>query len=293
MHRGIRRLVAGTACLLAATTLSACGGSGSSGDTGKVTVVTSTDVWGSVATAVAGGDAEVSSIIKDPNADPHSYESSPSDAAAVTDAGLVVLNGGGYDTFMEKALDGKSAVNAYDLRQDKNDENEHVWYDTATVDTVAQQIATRLGDLDPDHRADYTRRATDFGRQLTGIREITAKIAAEHPRSPVAQTEPIAHYLLVAAGADDRTPPDFEHAIEDGTDPAPATLAATRDLFSDKQVRVLVYNIQTADKVTQDVRAAAEAAGVPIVEVTETLPAGQDYIQWQTHTAQALADALR
>jgi zinc/manganese transport system substrate-binding protein len=108
----------------------------------------------------------------------------------------------------------------------------------------------------------------------------------------VAQTEPIAHYLLVAAELKDATPEEFTNAIEDGNDPSPAAIAATRQLLSEKQARALVYNIQTQDKVTQDMRTTAETAGVPVVEVTETLPEGLDYIQWQTQTAESLANAL-
>ena len=58
-------------------------------------------------------------------------------------------------------------------------------------------------------------------------------------------------------------------------------------------MQALVYNVQTQDRVTQDVRATAESAGLPVVEVTETLPEGLDYIQWQTNTAESLAAALQ
>ncbi len=272
---------------------SACSSDSNSG--GKVTVVASTNVWGSVATAVAGPDASVVSIIDEPGADPHSYESSPSDAAAVTDADLVVYNGGGYDAFIDKMLAGtkdKPAVNAFDLRATQTDKNEHVFYDLPTVDATARKIADELGKLDPNNAKGYTERADAFHDKLNAIVTVTKKIEADHPKAPVAQTEPIAHYLLEAAGVEDLTPEQFENAIEEGTDPAPSAVAATRDLLTQKKVQSLVYNIQTEDKVTQDIRAAAESGGVRIVEVTETLPADLDYIQWQTDNAEALAKAL-
>ena len=321
--RASRVLAASFAMSVSALALTACGSS--SEDDGTLTVVASTNVWGSVASAVAGDDVSVKSLIQDPSADPHSYESTPSDAAEITDADLVVFNGGGYDEFVEKILDqagDKRTVEAFALLgtegdladghdhdhaetgQEHADEggdehghvhgavNEHVWYDVATVDAVAHEIAEQLGELDPDNAASYTTRADEFHEKLHGISDTTAAIAAAHPNAPVAQTEPIAHYLLLAAGADDRTPEEFEEAIEQGTDPSPAALAATRDLLQTKQVRALIFNTQTDDTTSEDVRATAAAAGIPVVEVTETLPEGLDYIQWQTRNADALAAAL-
>ncbi|MET9027972.1 zinc ABC transporter substrate-binding protein [Nocardia sp. NPDC004168] len=277
--------------VVSALTLTACGGSN---DDGRPTVVASTDVWGDIAAAVAGPDAAVRSLITDPSADPHSHETSAVESAALSDADLVVYNGGGYDRFAEKAVAGtnKRTVDAFALRADQSDDNEHVWYDVRTVDVVADRIAAQLGELDPGKAAAYAERATTFKNRLAAVTAITGALAAEHPKTPVLQTEPLAHYLLVATGADDRTPHEFQEAIEQETDPAPAAVAATQDLLTGKRVRALIYNVQTEDKITKDLRATARSAGVAVVEVTETLPDGVDYIQWQTKNAQALAAAL-
>ncbi|WP_425297516.1 metal ABC transporter solute-binding protein, Zn/Mn family [Nocardia abscessus] len=277
--------------LASVATIVACG---DSTDSDRPTVVTSTDVWGDITAAIAGPDATVRSLISDPNADPHSHETSAVESAELSDADLVVYNGGGYDEFAEKAAAGtnKRTVDAFSLRVDQSDENEHVWYDVRTVGVVADRIAAQLGELDPDKAGAYTERATTFKNRLAAVTAITGKLAAEHPKTPVLQTEPLAHYLLVAAGADDLTPHEFQEAIEQETDPAPAAVAATQDLLSGKRVRALIYNVQTEDKITKDLRGTAQNAGVTIVEVTETLPEGQDYIQWQTKNAQALAAAL-
>jgi zinc/manganese transport system substrate-binding protein len=236
----------------------------------------------------------VTSLITDPAADPHSHETSAVESAEISDADLIVFNGGGYDEFVEKAIQGKDkhTVDAFESRTDKSDENEHVFYDIATVSTVADRIASTLGEIDSAHAAAYTDRAAAFKSQLTAITAIATKIAGEHPKTPVLQTEPLAHYLLVAAGTQDLTPHEFQEAIEQETDPAPAAVAATQDLLTGRKVRALIYNIQTEDKITKDLRALAQSNGLPIVEVTETLPAGVDYIQWQTKNAQALAAAL-
>ncbi|MFD3507204.1 metal ABC transporter solute-binding protein, Zn/Mn family [Nocardia sp. NPDC058666] len=282
-----------TVGVVAAVVLSACGTGSTDSDTPQI--VASTNVWGSVAAAVAGPDAQVSSIISDPAADPHSFETSATDTAKISDADLVVFNGGHYDEFIEKAISGKNkrTVEAFEQRADKSDDNEHVWYDVSTVAAVADQIAAELGQVDAAHASAYTERAVTFKNQLIGVSTITGTIAAQTPNAPVAQSEPLAHYLLVAASAQDKTPHEFQEAIEQETDPAPAAVAATRDLITGKQVKALIYNTQTQDKITQDLQASAKSAGIAVVEVTETLPQGMDYIQWQTANAKALAAALR
>ncbi|WP_051047856.1 metal ABC transporter solute-binding protein, Zn/Mn family [Rhodococcus sp. AW25M09] len=329
IHRSSRvkiTSILGLTCA-AALTLSAC----SSTDTastesapatpvdGPITIVASTNVWGSVAEAVAGNLATVTSVISDPSADPHSYEASPTDAASIAEASLVVYNGGGYDQFIEDILGSVGtdvpSVDAFTLLDDSHDHdseptsdatsepstedghahgevNEHVWYNAEVAAHTAEEIADKLGQLDPDNAAQYTANAETFHEQVHEITDVTAKIAADFPGAPVAQTEPIAHYLIEESDLDDRTPEDFKNSIEEGNDPSPASIAATRDLFTSKSVRALVYNIQTEDAVTQDIRSTSEAAGIPVVEVTETLPAGMTYIEWQTKAATDLQAAL-
>lgn len=295
---------------------------------GPITIVASTNVWGSVAEAVAGNLARVDSIIADPSADPHSYEASAGDAAKVAEASLVVYNGGGYDEFIDDILGTEAknvpSVNAFDLLDSAHDHaeaagseapeaeapaseaaaaestdghehgdvNEHVWYNAEVAAATAESIAEKLGQLDPDNADSYTANAATFHDQVHEITDVTAKIAADHPDAPVAQTEPIAHYLIDESGLDDKTPEDFKDSIEEGNDPSPASIAATRDLFTAKTVKALVYNIQTEDSVTQDIRTTAETAGIPVVEVTETLPEGLTYIEWQKQAAEDLQAAL-
>lgn len=283
-----------TAGVATAAALTACGDNGD--DSGKPQVVASTNVWADIASAVAGPDAEVSAIISDPAADPHSHETSAAESAQISDADLVVYNGGHYDEFMAKAIEGRGqrAVEAVATRDTaiQDDTNEHVWYDMETVALVAEQIGTALGELDPAHAQGYIDRAAEFTGRLDAVTALTDRTADAHPGTPVLQTEPLAYYLLQDAGTVDRTPRDYQEAIEQETDPAAAAVAATRDLIDGRQVDVLIYNVQTEDTVSQDLRAAADAAGIPVVEVTETLPPGLDFVTWQTRNAEALADAL-
>ncbi|MCD2191478.1 metal ABC transporter solute-binding protein, Zn/Mn family [Actinomycetospora soli] len=265
---------------------------------GTLTVVATTNVWGAVAKAVAGPDADVKAIISDPAGDPHSYESTPADAAAITGADVVVANGGGYDEFAEKIADADPAakakmITAFDLRPDQADENEHVWFDPTTVKAVADQIAQRLSQAEPGQAAGLAQRKQEFDAQVDRIAQQTAAIGAARPGTRVISTEPIAHYLLKTAGVADVTPQDFVEAIENETDPSAASLVEVRNALTARQANALVFNPQTETPVVAGLRDTANGAGVPVVEVTETLPAGvTDYLPWVDATRSALARAV-
>jgi zinc/manganese transport system substrate-binding protein len=270
--------------------------SGGASDHATASVVASTDVWGSVAAAVAGDHAEVTSIVTGANVDPHSFEVTPSDAAKLTDATLVVYNGGGYDHWVDDVLaDHRDvpAVDAYSLLQaGAAPANEHVFYDLTVAKAVATDVADKLAGTDAAHAADYRRNAEEFNRRADGIVQVERAIAQSHPGAAVVSTEPVAFYLLRAAGVTDRTPGAFANAVEEGDDPAPADVAAVLDLITNRQVSALVSNPQTETPATKQIEAAAQQAGLPIVTVTETLPAGTDYLTWQRQTAEQLAGRL-
>ncbi len=299
-QRSRTHAVVGMTVAVVAFALAGCTTSTDSGNGGVPTVVASTDVWGSVAQAVAGDDAKVISLITSGAADPHSFEASPADAAAITDASVVVYNGGGYDQWVDTVLENHSgipAVSAYSLLDaaavgERQPANEHVFYELNTAKAVANRTAELLSADRPDASADYRSRAEEFGRKADVILEREREIGAAHPGSAVVATEPVAHYLLQAAKLTDKTPRGFTTAIGQDTDPAPVDVAAMLDLITKREVAALLYNEQTATEVTRKVRAAADDAGVPVVQVTETLPAGSDYLTWQSDTADRLAAAL-
>ncbi len=293
--------VVGMALAVAGLGLSGCGSTRDSARGGPPAVVASTDVWGSVAQSVAGDDARVSSIVTSGSADPHSYEASPSDAAAIADASIVVYNGGGYDPWVDAVLDNHRdvpAVNAYSLLDatavgEPQPANEHVFYDLGTAKAVANDLATKLATADPGKADRYRSRAEEFGRRADEIRAAEKALRQARPGAAVIATEPVAHYLLQAVGLVDKTPPGFTSAVEQDTDPAPADLAAVLDLIKGREVAAVVFNDQTVTSATRRVRDAAHDAGVPVVGVTETLPAGSDYLTWQNDTVARLAQALR
>lgn len=303
MRKGTIRVVIAVSALALTAGLTACGGDNKAPvNTANATptVVASTDVWGSVAQAVAGDHAKVTSIINSASADPHSFEASPSDAATIADASLVVYNGGGYDHWVDDVLSshpGVASVDAYSLLQPPPGEpkpaNEHVFYDLDTAKAVAATVADRLAKDDPAHAADYKANAETFDRGVDAVAQTERAIRTSHPGAAVVATEPVAHYLLVAAGLTDKTPEGFTSAVEQDTDPAPVDVAAMLDLIKARQVSAVVFNEQTITEVTKQVQAAAQSAGIPVVGVTETLPAGSDYLAWQRDTADRLSAALQ
>ncbi|MFD9829916.1 metal ABC transporter solute-binding protein, Zn/Mn family [Tsukamurella tyrosinosolvens] len=285
--------VAGAVAALALA-LTACGTASSDSSDGKPAVVASTDVYGAIATAVAGGDATVTSLFANPTGDPHEFEPSAQDTLKVKKASVLVFNGGHYDAYMEKAAEGAAAakVDAASL-QDPKSENEHVFYDLPTMQKVATAVAKALAEKDDAHRAGYESRAAAFSTKLDTVIGQARAIGHANPGAKVAATEPVAGHLLTLAGLTDVAPARYTAAIESGTDPAPAEIAAANALVSGKQVRAVVLNAQTESPVTSALAKTAETAGVPVVRVTESLPAGvDDYIAWQAGNVKALSDAL-
>jgi zinc/manganese transport system substrate-binding protein len=303
----IRWLSSIAVCVISSTALTGCGfgNSGASRQPPAAAVVASTDVWGSVARAVTGSHLTIRSILTGADVDPHSYTVSPTDAAAITDAALVVYNGGGYDSWVNQVLASHPAiksVDAYSLVGTNTSgaksgasepPNEHVFYDLSVAKAVATTIAGRLATVDPANAADYHANAAEFCRGADAVAISEHAIATAYPDAGVIVTEPVAYYLLAATGLVNRTPPAFTSANENETDPSPSDMASVLDLINHRQVAALLVNPQTSTPAIEGLQDAARRAGVPITEVTETLPSGTDYLTWQRNTVNQLLAALR
>jgi zinc/manganese transport system substrate-binding protein len=301
----IRRVTAALAGVAAlALTLSACSGSPASAPSGtsgaaapRIATISSTDVWGSVVRAVGGDQVEVTALIDDPSKDPHGYETSAADAVKIKDAKLAVYNGNGYDDFFGKALDtvggDRKTVVAFDLSGRPADGNEHVFYDLPTVKKVADRVAADLGAIRPEQKDTFARNAKDFGIKIDDLLARAAKIGATKPGAKVVATEPVAEFLVQAAGLTDVTPEDYVKAVEGDSEVPAAAIAQFSDLITGKQVSALLNNAQTETDVTTQFIDKAKAANVPVVAVTETLPKGvTDYVGWIGAEVDALRTAL-
>ena len=267
-------------------------------------VVASTDVWGNLVSTVAGDragdDVQVTSVIDDPNADPHSYEANARTQLAVSRADLIVENGGGYDDFMDRmrasAKTSAPVVNAVQISGKTGpDLNEHVWYDFPTVRAVVDRIAAELARLDPAHASTYRTNAHTLDVRIAALQRAEAAIRTADGGTGVAITEPVPLYMLTACGLVNRTPAAFSKAIEDDTDVPTRVLQDTLQLFgtgSGAKVALLVYNEQTTGVETRRVLDAARSNHVAVVPVTETLPAGRSYLGWMSANLAAIRAAL-
>jgi zinc/manganese transport system substrate-binding protein len=292
-----RPLVVAAVAVTAMLGLSACASEPDPADDGTLRIVASTNVYGSIATAIAGDHAEVTSIIDSTAQDPHSFEGSAQVQLALSKADLVIENGGGYDDFVDVLLRGASnpdvvLVTAAETAGSAAADNEHVWYSPKFMIALAGTLSEKLAALDPANADVFHTNAAAFEAKLSAVSDQLSQIAADHAGEGVAITEPVPLYLLEAAGLKNLTPPAFSAAIEEGSGISPALLAETLALFTTGAVRVLAYNTQTEGPETVKVRDAAEQNGIPVLDFSETLPEGLDFPTWMSENAQALADAL-
>jgi zinc/manganese transport system substrate-binding protein len=294
---------------IAACSSSSDGGSGSSpsgsGSTGgqsvTLNVVASTNVYGDIVKQIAGDTVKITSMISDPAADPHSYEANTQNQLELSKADIVIENGGGYDDFIDTMLKAAhnpkaKVLNVVDISGKTapagGELNEHVWYDFPTVAKLTDQLTSALSGADSADAATFSANAATFKQKLQQMESTEGSIKSAHVGDGVAITEPVPLYMLQACGLDNKTPSDFSEAIEEGTDLSPTVLKKTLDLFTNKQVMLLAYNEQTSGPETEKVLDAAKSNGIAVVPVTETLPAGKDYLTWMSGNLAAIQSAL-
>ncbi len=264
-------------------------------------MVASTNVYGDIARRIGGDLVDVVSIIDDSAKDPHDYAADARDRLAISQADVVIENGGGYDSFFDTIVstDRKDAValnavvlSGYDVGANGDRFNEHVWYDVRTIKRVANALVDALTSRNPSGSATFRANGESFAADLTRLSDTEAAIAAAHTGRSVAITEPVPLYLLEASGLVNVTPAAFSDAIEQNTDVPPGVLAHVLDLFAQRSVSALLYNEQTSGPQTEAVLAAARANGIPVVPIAETLPIGETYSGWMTKNLGALSSAL-
>jgi zinc/manganese transport system substrate-binding protein len=266
---------------------------------GVINAVGAENEYANVIGQIGGKFVHVTSILDNPNTDPHTFESSPSVAKVVSAAQLVVQNGVGYDDFMNKIesaspRSGRQVITVQTLRGlPDSTPNPHLWYSPQTMPLVAEALANALALLDPANAPYFQGNATRFIDSLNPWYQAIAKFKATYGGTPVATTEPVGDYMLEAAGTDDLTPFSLQASIMNGTDPAPQNVSFQSGLFSGHKVKVFVYNQQVTDSLTASFLSQAKAAGIPVVGVYETMPTpGYDYQSWMLAEVQALTKAV-
>ena len=266
---------------------------------GKVAAVGAENEYADVISQIGGPQVQVSAIMSNPNTDPHSFEASASVSQTVSAAALVVQNGVGYDGFMntiEKAAPNTSrrVIDVQTLLGlPDSTPNPHLWYDPATMPKVARAIAADLSAIDPAHSSYFTARATAFDQHLQAWNQAITNLKTSFPGAPVATTEPVADYMLQAAGLDNRTPWTFQADIMNGVDPSAQDVSQEQSLFMDHRVKAFIYNQQVTDSLTRSLLTLAKNQGIPVVGVYETMPTpGYDYQSWMVAEVSSIQQAL-
>jgi zinc/manganese transport system substrate-binding protein len=282
------------AAAMATTTSSAAGASG-----GIIRAIGAENEYANVLSQIGGSYVSVTSILNNPNTDPHTFEASPRVAQEVSQAELIVQNGVGYDGFMNNIESASPnsrrkvivAQNVLGLPDDTP--NPHLWYSPKTMPAVARTMATDLSDLEPEHRSYFAGRLRAFDASLKPWLAAIREFKAQYAGTPVAVTEPVADYLLTAMGMKILTPFAFQADIMNGVDPSPEGITQEEDFFTKHLVKVFCYNQQVVDSLTISIRHIAQGVHVPVVGVYETMPTpGYDYQTWMAAEVAAIRAAV-
>ncbi|MBA4506361.1 zinc ABC transporter substrate-binding protein [Corynebacterium sanguinis] len=304
---GTKSLRAGAAVFATSLFLASCstGGtdttttaaSGTPAEAAADTVVATTNVWADVAGSVLGED--VPAVISNPATDPHDFEPAAADLAKVTQAKVLVANGGTYDNAIYKAADPANVISALPLSSEEHDhehehegehaghdhahdENEHIWYDTTVVREVADKLAKAAEDngVQAD-TAELNKRLDDVDAKLDAL-----------PVARIAQTHPIADSIVENSALEDVTPEDYRQATLNHTEPSSAAVAALITQLENGEVDLLINNPQTPSALTDRILAAAEQNDVPVIDIAETPQGGVDFFDYLDEIANTLTDKL-
>jgi zinc/manganese transport system substrate-binding protein len=265
---------------------------------GVINVVAGENFWGSIAAQLGGSKVSVRSVVTDPNADPHEYETSTQDARAFAEADFVILNGAGYDDWGQKMLDANSSshrrvLNIAQLLGRKVGDNPHFWYNPAYVLVVADKIAAEFKAIDPGDATFFDQQSRALTTAFESYTDRIAEIKTRYTGSPIGSTESIFVYMASALGLNLISPPEFMNAVAEGTDPPVSAVATFHDQVAGRQIKVLVYNLQASSALTASLKQLAQQQKIPLVGVSETLqPVGATFQDWQTAQLTALEAAF-
>lgn len=261
-----------------------------------VQVVAAENFYGDLVQQLGGSLVKVTSILSNPDQDPHLFEASPATGRALATAQLVIFNGADYDPWMEKLLQATSSpqrieIVVADLVHAKSGENPHLWYKLGNMAEAAKAVAASLARLDAPHAADYQSRLANFLGSLQPLSTKVATMRTAYAGTPVTATEPVFGYMAADLGLDMRNE-RFQLAVMNDTEPSARDIAAFQDDLKQRRVHVLLFNRQTTDDLSQRLLDIAKTAQVPVVGVSETEPADRSYQEWMLEQLTALDQAL-
>jgi zinc/manganese transport system substrate-binding protein len=295
MTRAITSVLLG---VVLAAGLASCGTPAGGSTSGTLQVIAGENFWGSIAAQLGGSHVSVTSIVTNPNTDPHEYESSSADARAFATAGYVIMNGAGYDDWGQKLLSAnpsqsRKVFTVADLLSKKAGDNPHFWYNPDWVEKVADRITADYQALDAANAGYFSQQREAFRTTLTPYQDAIAHIRATSGGVPVGSTESIFVYMAQAVGVNLISPLEFMQAISEGNGPPAQSVALFQDQVSHHQIKLLVYNTQTATPITDNLKQLAAQNNIPVVGISETIdPTTASFQDWQTKQLNSLQAAL-
>lgn len=251
---------------------------------GQIAIVAAENFYGDIARQIGGDRVVVTSILNNPDQDPHLFETTPGTVRQIADARIVILNGANYDPWAEKLLQvaprpDRAVINAADLTGRKAGANPHLWYDPATMPAVAKAIAAALTQTDSAHAADYASRLDATLSKLAQIDARVSHLKTKHAGKAVTATEPVFGPMAAALGLTMRNE-RFQLAMMNDTEPSARDVAAFENDLKERKVKALIYNSQVSEKLTERLLALARKSKVPVVAVTESMPANAHFVDW-------------
>lgn len=301
-HRAWAAAVAAAAGLVALTA-AGCSNSPASGSSagGVINAVGAENEYANVLSQIGGKYVHVSAILENPNTDPHTFEASAQVAQEVSSAQLIVQNGLGYDSWINRiesatpSSSRKVIVAQELLGLPDSAPNPHLWYDPRTMPAVARAMAADLSAIQPAHKVYFQANLTKFDKSLSPWLNAIAQFKAANLHVAAATTEPVADYLLTAMGISNLTPFRFQADIMNGVDPSPEDIAMENSFFTQQhRVALFAYNQQVTSALTASIRENAVRNGVPVVGVYETMPTpGYTYQTWMLAEVEAIDKAVR
>jgi zinc/manganese transport system substrate-binding protein len=262
----------------------------------RIAVVAAENFYGDIARQIGGERVAVISIMNNPDQDPHLFETTPAIVRQLAGAQIAILNGANYDPWMDKLLAaapraGRIVISAAQLTGRKPGDNPHLWYDPVTMPAVATAFAEALGKADSAHASDYTARLKTTLAALDRISQRVTQLKAKHAGAVVTATEPVFGPMAQALGLTMRNE-RFQLAMMNDTEPSARDLAAFERDLKEHKVKVLIYNSQVSEKLTERLRDVAGKSKVPVVGVTETMPPNISFQDWVLGELDALDKAL-
>lgn len=262
-----------------------------------ITIVAAENFYGELAAEIGGDKVAVTSILSNPDADPHLFETSASIARTVSAAAIVIYNGADYDPWMQKLLaaaprPGRTAIVAAELTGRRSGDNPHLWYDPPTLPAVARALAADLSQRDPADAQTFRANLAAFDASLAPVTAAIARLKAAHAGTAATATEPVFGYMAAALGLT-MLNPEFQLAVMNDTEPSPSQVAGFEASLKSGQAKLLIYNAQVTDDTTARLLKLAQDSHIPVVGVTETAPSGKTIAAWFMAELDAIAEALK